>query len=313
MGRGGFVVRRLLQTVPLLLGVLFLVFVLLHLTPGDPARTIAGPRASPAELERVRENLGLDQSLPRQYVDYVGSAITGDLGTSIQLDRPVTELIGDRLPVTLALLASGGTLALLIAVPLAQWAARHRDGLPDHAVRAFSLLALTMPAFWLGILLLILVALPTGWFPISGYGDTFTDHLRALVLPSLTLGIVLSPLLIRSVRSELIDVRESDYIAMARASGIRSWRLALRHELPNVILPSITLLSVEIGWLLFGVVVVENTFGLPGLGQAMSNAVVEKDFPVIQGITLVFALAVVLVYLAADILFAVIDPRIELR
>ena len=313
MGRLSLVVSRLLQAIPLLLGVVLLVFLLLRVTPGDPARTVAGERASERELEQVRADLGLNDPLPVQYVKYVGDAASGDLGTSIRQRVPVTEVVSDRIPVTLALLAVGSILGLVISVPLATVAARRRDRLPDHFIRLLSLVALTMPAFWVGALLLVTIALPTGWFPISGYGTSFGDHVRALVLPSLTVAISLVPILVRSMRSEFIEVRESDYIAMARACGIGPARLALRHELPNALVPSITLIAVSVGYLLFAVVVVENTFNLPGLGQAMVSAVSERDFPVIQGITLIFSIAVVFVYLIADILYALIDPRIALR
>jgi peptide/nickel transport system permease protein len=311
--RGTYVAKRLLQTIPLILGVLLLVFLLLEVTPGDPARTVAGPRASEAEVQQVREDLGLDKSLPERYFSYVQDAVTGDLGTSIRQRIPVTEVIGDRFSITIALIFFGSLFGLAISVPMAQWAARRKDRAPDHFVRAFSIVTLTMPAFWVGILLLVLVALPTGAFPISGYGETIPDHVRALVLPSLTLAISLAPLLIRSLRAEFISVRESDYVALARASGISPLRVALRHELPNAILPAITIVAVSVGFLLFGVVVVEDTFGLPGLGSAMTAAVDDNDFPVIQGITLVFALIVIAVYLVADILYTLIDPRVELR
>jgi peptide/nickel transport system permease protein len=313
VSRSAFIVRRLVQTIPLLLGVLLLAFVLLQVAPGDPARTVAGQRASPEELDRVRAELGLDDPLPAQYLNYVADTIRGDLGTAIRKKIPVTEVIVDALPVTLALIGLGAILSLLLAVPLAHWAASGRDRAPDHAVRGFSLLTLTMPTFFVGILLLVFIALPTGWFPVSGYGDSFTDHLRALVLPSVTIAIALAPLLVRSMRSEFIGILNSDYVAMARASGIGGRRMLFRHQLPNAVLPTITLLAVSVGYLLFGIVVVEVTFGLPGLGSEMANAVDGRDYPVIQGITLVFALIVVLTSVAADILYTLIDPRVELR
>lgn len=313
MNRWTFVARRCLQTIPLMLGVLLLVFLLLQVTPGDPARTVAGNRATQEQLQQVREELGLNESLPAQYLRYVGNAVKGDLGRSIRQKIPVTEVIAERLGVTLALLATGALLSLLVSVPIAGWAANHRDRAPDHVVLGYSLVTLTMPTFWIGILLLVLIALPTGWFPVSGYGETLPEHIRALFLPSVTLAIALSPLLVRSLRTEFIRVREADYISLGRAIGVSPRRLLLRHELPNAILPAVTLLALSIGYLLFGLVVVENTFGLPGLGQAMVNAVDDRDFPVIQGITLIFALIVVAVYLLADIIYTLIDPRITVR
>lgn len=313
MGRFTFIARRLAHLVPLLLGIVLLVQLLLAITPGDPARVILGLRASQADIEALRGELGLDDPIPVQYVRYLGDVVSGDLGTSIRSGRPVTELIVDRLPVTLALMIAGSFFALLFAVPLAMLAALRREHAADHLARGFALVALTMPSFWVGIMLIIFVALPTGLFPVAGFGDTFAEHAQAIVLPGITLGLALSPMLVRSLRSELIAVFNADHIAFARSLGVSSGRIVWTHALRNAIVPVIAILAVQVAYMLFGAVVVETTFALPGLGQSMTDAVSARDFPVVQGVTLVFAVLVVLVHLLADTAYAIVDPRVELR
>ena len=312
-GRSRYLVRRVAGLVPLLLGVLFVVFSLLQITPGDPARTIAGPRATEEQLAEIRTELGLDRPFLEQYVNYVVDAVRGDLGTSIRSGLPVSEAISSGLPLSLMLILFGSGLAMLIATPLAWWSASRRDRFADHAIRGYSTVTLTVPMFWTGILLLTAVALPTGWFPVSGYGGTLAERARALVLPSVTIAIAQAPLLLRGLRAEFMRIQESDYIAVATASGVTGLRRLLRHELPNALVPAVSLLAISVPYMLFGVVVVETTFGLPGIGKTVTTAVDQKDFPIVQGITLIFALTTVTTYLIADIAYTLIDPRVELR
>lgn len=311
--RSRYLVRRFAGLVPLLLGVLFVVFLLLQITPGDPARTISGPRATQEEVAEVRTELGLDRPFLEQYLSYVVNAVQGDLGTSIRSGIPVSEVIWSGLPRSLALILLGSGLAMLIATPLAWWSASRRDRFADHAIRGYSTITLTVPMFWTGIVLLTAVALPTGWFPVSGYGGTLAERARALVLPSVTIAIAQAPLLLRGLRTEFLRIQESDYIAVATASGVRGLRRLLRHELPNALVPAVSLTAVSVPYMLFGVVVVETTFGIPGIGQTVTTAVNQKDFPIVQGVTLVFALTTVTTYLIADIVYTLIDPRVELR
>jgi peptide/nickel transport system permease protein len=313
MDRYGFIARRVLHLIPLLLGIVFLVFLLEKLTPGDPGRVILGFHASPAQVRNLDHRLGLDQSVIAQYFQYLGHVVRGDLGQSIRENVPVSQIITSRLPVTLLLVGLGSLFSLAISIPLGVIAARRPDGAVDQSVRFISTLGLTMPPFWVGILLIAGVALPTGLFPVAGYGTGAAQHLRALVLPAITLAIAIAPVQIRSLRAGLIETRRSDYVAMARSVGVRPSRVVWRHELPNAILPVITIVTVAVGYSLFGAVVIEQVFGLPGLGAAMLNAVSQEDFPVVQGVTLVFALVVVFVQLFCDILYTVIDPRIEIR
>ena len=312
-GRSRYLVRRFAGLVPLLLGVLFVVFSLLQITPGDPARTISGPRATQEEVAEVRTELGLDRPFLEQYLSYVVDAAQGDLGTSIRSGIPVSEVIWEGLPLSLMLILLGSGLGMLIATPLAWWSAARRDRFADHAIRGYSTITLTVPMFWTGIVLLTAVALPTGWFPVSGYGETLAERALALVLPSVTIAIAQAPLLLRGLRTEFLRIQESDYIAVATASGVKGLRRLLRHELPNALVPAVSLTAVSVPYMLFGVVVVETTFGLPGIGKTVTTAVDQKDFPIVQGVTLIFALTTVTTYLIADIVYTVIDPRVELR
>jgi peptide/nickel transport system permease protein len=313
MGRFGFVLRRLMETVPLLLAILFAVFLLLKVSPGDPARMVAGIRASEEQVEEIREQMGLNESVPVQFGRYLKRLAGGDLGDSNKSGVPVTTIIADRLPVTLWLLVTGSILAVAIAVALSVAAARRPDGIVDQVVRAFSLFALTMPAFWLGILLLVIIAIPTGWFPVGGWADDFTGRLQAIALPAVTLALAIAPILIRSLRSSMIGVLQSEYVRAARSVGVRGLRLTRRFVLRNAVVPSVALLAVQIGYMLFGAVIVETTFALPGLGQAMVEGASNRDFNVVQGLTLVFSLGVVGVNLLGDVVLTALDPRVELR
>ncbi|MDF1595244.1 MAG: ABC transporter permease [Acidimicrobiia bacterium] len=312
MGRFGFVARRLLQTIPMLFGIVLVVFLVLQITPGDPARQIAGLRASEADLEEVRQELGLNDPIIAQYGRYVGNVLQGDLGYSYKSRKPVADIIGDRISVTVWLLATGVLMTLLISVPLGVVAALRKDRIADHAIRGFGLLGLSMPAFWTGVILLLLVALPTGWFPAGGFGDTFGEKLRAIFLPALTLAIGSSPFIIRGLRAAMISVMESDYISTARSVGVSGGRLVRRFVLRNAAGPGVTLLAIEIGYLLFGAVVIETTFALPGVGQGLVIAAQGRDLPSVQGYTLLFALVVVAVYLLSDVVTAMLDPRVEI-
>ena len=313
MGRFQFVVKRLLLTIPLLLGIVLLVFLVLKLTPGDPARQIVGLRATETQLNEVRDQLGLNDPIAVQYVRYVGRVLHGDLGYSYKSLQPVRTSIAERLPVTLWLMGFGGLLAMLISVPCGILSALHPNRATDHAIRALGLVGLTMPSFWVGIVLILVVALPTGLFPAGGFGQTVPEHLRSIVLPAVTLAISVAPIQIRSLRASLINVRGSDYVATGRAMGLSESRLMRRFVLRNASPPTISVLALNMGFLLFGAVVIETTFALPGIGQGIVLAARGRDLPAIQGYTLLFAVLVVAVYLVADIVTAVLDPRVEIQ
>jgi peptide/nickel transport system permease protein len=313
MRRFGFVGKRVLQAVPLLAVALFVVFVFVRLAPGNPARVLLGLGATPKRVARLDRELGVSKPLLSGYFDYAWHALHGDLGNSVKAQAPVTSVIGKHAGVTLWLLAGALLFSFAIAVPLAVIAARRRDGRVDHGVRGLSVLGLSIPTFWLGLVLVSFVALPSGWFPVSGFGSGFFGHLHAIVLPALTLALVIAPLQLRALRVSLINVLDLDFIAAIRTLGVGERRVMYRHALPNAISASLTLLAAQVGFIIFGEVVVENTFGLPGLGQAMLQAVQQRDYPLVQALTLGAVLLVVMVNLIVDVLYVAIDPRVQLR
>jgi peptide/nickel transport system permease protein len=308
-----YLVLRLGQTVPVVVAALLAAFLLLKVVPGDPARAIAGPRATDEAVASIRADLGLDDSLPEQFARYIGRVVQGDLGTTTTGNVEVTTLIRENGVVTVWLVAAGILMSLLLAVPFAVLAAKRADRAVDHAIRAGSLVGLALPTFWVGMMLATYVALPTGWFPVGGWPDDTLGRLRAIVLPSLTIAVGIAPVLIRSLRVSLIRVFDSEYVAAARSIGLSGWRLTRRWVLRNALAPVVSLLATLMGYLLFGAVLVEVTFGLPGLGQTMVSGAVNRDFNIVQGLTLVLVLAVITINLLADVLLGVLDPRISLR
>jgi peptide/nickel transport system permease protein len=307
-----YVGRRLLQLVPIVLGVTILVFFLIHLVPGDPARTILGNQATPARVALVRHEFGLDKPLLVQYQKFMGRLVRGDLGSSLFYSVPAGRLVLERLPVTLWLIGLATLLSVVIAVPLAVIAAIKRNRLPDQVVRAVPLVGLGFPAFWLGIMLLLIFGLHLGRaFPVGGYGSGFVGHLHAMFLPALTVALGISPILIRSLRASLLEVLESDYVTTARSKGIPERRVVSRHALRNAVISTVTVLGVNVGFLVGATVIVEQVFALPGIGQLLINAIFERDFTVVQAVTLVLAVMVVLVYLVTDVIHALLDPRVR--
>jgi peptide/nickel transport system permease protein len=313
VGRFAFVAKRVALTVPLLLGVVLVVFLLLQITPGDPAREIAGLRASEESLAEVRDELGLDDPVFVQYGRYVSQLASGDLGYSYKSRESVNSIVGERIEPTVWLLATGTLLAIALAVPVAILATLRRDRPTDHAIRLVGLVGLSMPAFWVGVMLLLLVALPTGLFPVGGFGGSFAEKLRSIALPALTLAIGTAPVLVRNLRVRMIDILDSDYVATAQSIGLSRGRIIRRFVLRNAASSSVTLLALEIGFLLFGAVVIETTFAIHGLGEGLVVAARGRDLAAVQGYTLVFALAVVAVHLAADVINAWLDPRVEIE
>jgi peptide/nickel transport system permease protein len=307
-----YVVRRLLQLVPIVLGVTVLVFFLIHLVPGDPARTMLGTHATPQRVALLHHEWGLDKPLPVQYWRFLGRMVQGDLGSSLFYSVPAGRLVWERLPATLWLIGLGTLLAVLIAVPLAALAATRRDRLPDHVVRVVPLVGLGFPAFWLGIMLLLAFGLHLGrGFPVGGYGNGFLGHLHSMFLPALTVGLAIAPILVRSLRASLLEVFESEYVTTARSKGLPERRVLVNHALRNAVISTVSVLGVNIGYLVGGTLVIEQVFALPGIGQLMINSIFQRDFPVVQAVTLVFAIMVVLVYLLTDVVHALLDPRVR--
>ena len=308
-----YVVRRSLLAIPVLAGVVVVTFLLLRLVPGDPARTLLGPHAPQSAVVALRHQLGLDQPIWRQFWHYFDGLFHGDLGTSIYYQAPVTSIIAPCLPLTATLVAIATFFAIVITVPLAALAATHQERASDHAVRLFSLLGLGMPSFWLGIILIVLFAVDLHWFPVGGYGTTFWQHMHSLVLPGFCAAFGIVPVLIRSLRVGMLEVLGADFVATARAKGLRASRVTFVHVARNALIPTVTLLGINIAYLIGGTVVIERVFGLNGLGNAMLTAIDVRDFPVVQGITLVYALGVIAVILLTDLVTARLDPRVRLK
>lgn len=308
-----YIARRLLALIPILIGISILVFMLLHLIKGDPAVTVLGNKATPARVAALHHEWGLDRSLPVQYGKFMGRVVHGDLGHSLFFDAGVGALIRARLPVTLFLIGFGGLLSLIMTVPLALIAALKRDRFADHAVRVVPLIGLGFPPFWVGIMLILLFSLNLGQlFPVGDYGTGgFADHLHHMFLPALTVALFITPILIRSLRAALLEVLEADYITTARSKGISERRVVVRHALRNAVISMVAVLAVNLAYLIGGTVIVEEVFDLHGVGQMMLDATFQRDFPVVQGVTLVFAVLVVLVYLISDVVQALLDPRVR--
>jgi peptide/nickel transport system permease protein len=309
---GAYLGRRIVLALPVLLGVTFGAFLLVHLVPGDPARVALGSHATEGAVAALRQQLHLDQPLLQQYATFLGDALTFHFGRSIQLHESVAQIVGARVLPTLWLIAYSVVVALAIAVPLAVLAAVRRNGIVDNALRLSMMVTFAMPSFWLGLILILVFGLQLGWFPTSGYGESTLDHVRSLTLPAITIGLWLSPLLMRSLRSSLIETLGSEFVEACRARGMSSRRVLFKHVLRNSLISTVTLLGVSVAFLLSGTVVVENVFGIPGLGSLLVSSVERRDFPVIQGLAVVFGLGVIAVNLLTDIAYATIDPRVRL-
>jgi peptide/nickel transport system permease protein len=312
MDLASYVLHRLVLMVPVVLGVTIMVFFMIHLIPGDPARTLLGVHATPAKVAALHREWGLDQPLWVQYKDFMDRIVHGNLGNSLFYNVPARGVITARIAPTVWLLVYSAVLSVLIAVPLAAVAASRKDGARDQIVRVVPLVGLGFPQFWTGIMLLLLVSLHSGgFFPVGGYGTGFTGHLRSMFLPALTVALGIAPILIRSLRASLLTVLESDYVTTARSKGLPERRVLMGHALRNGIISMVTVLGINIGFLVGGTLVVENVFAIPGLGQLMIQAIFARDFAVVQGVTLVLAILVVLVYLFTDIAHAMLDPRVR--
>lgn len=303
-----YLVRRLAGAVLILLGISFITFFLLYVLPADPVRQIAGRSATAETVESIRAELGLDQPFLVQYGRYLAGLVQGDLGRSYLQRTEVAELIASRLPPTLLLMAAGIAAELVIGLTLGVIAALRRGRAVDNTLMVASFVAVSAPQFVVSLLMLYVFAVQLGWFPIGGYGTA-----AHLVLPALTLGILGSGWYARMMRSSMVDVLAQDFIRTARAKGLTRRRVVLRHALPNAVLPIIAMIGIDIGIFMGGLVVVESVFGWPGIGQLAWQAIQRVDIPIIMGVTLVSATAIVLGNLLADLVTPFIDPRIKLR
>lgn len=310
MPLASFILRRLLQLIPTLIFILIVVFVLVRLLPGDPTSAILGDRALDADVERINRELGLDRSLPVQFWAFVKSLATGNLGNSISLKVPVTDLIVQRLPITILLTVMAALIALVMAVPLAFLAALQRGRRTDAVIRGAFQVGLSMPVFYIGLLLLTVFGAKLGWFPVGGYGDGFWEHLHHLFLPAFTLALSLAAIVMRNLRAAIIGVVDADYVQFARAKGLAPRLVMLRHVLRNALISTVALFGLSIGTLLGGAVITETVFAVPGAGRLMVDSIYGRDYPVIQGLTIALAVLVSVTFLLTDLLQAWLDPRI---
>ncbi len=304
-----YVAKRLLQMIPTFFVVMIVIFTLIRLIPGDPASALLGDRASDAAVARKYQQLGLDKPVVVQFKIFVENLLKGDLGDSIVLKRPVLEIIGERLPVTLFLTAYSAILAALMALPLAILAALNRDRVFDHCVRIVAQLGLSSPVFFVGLILLTFLGAKLRWFPVGGYGDGFVQNLYFLFLPALTLGLFQSAILLRNLRSSMIEVLDAGYVDFAKAKGLRRPVILTRYVLRNALIPTINLFGLSMGFLIGGAVITETVFAIPGAGRLMVESIFGRDYPVVQGLTLFLALLVSVVFLITDLMLAWLDPR----
>ena len=310
-----FVARRLLYSAVVLFGVLVLVFALVHLVPGDPVRIALGTRYTPEAYEALRGASGLDRPIVPQFFGYLGSALTGDLGVSFRNGNPVTVTLLERLPATLSLGFAGITIALVIALPAGIFSALREGRVSDAIVRITSQFGVSIPDFWMGILLIAVFSTTLGWLPTSGYRPLFDDPagwLRHIILPGLTVGLVAAAIMTRYVRAAVLEVAAMGYVRTARSKGLPPRVVTFRHTVRNALVPILTITGIQLATLLGGVIVVEVVFAWPGLGRLVYNAVAARDYPLIQGAVLLIAALFLLINLLVDVLYAVVDPRIRL-
>ena len=309
-----FLPKRLLQLVPTLFLVSMLIFGLQQLLPGDPALVMAGEEKDPAVIAQIREQYHLDRPLPVQYAYWIGGVLRGDLGESMRLREPVSKLIAEKLPVTLQLATMAMAFALLIGLPAGVLSAVKKGTAWDVGANVFALWGLSTPNFWLGIMLIFLFSVQLGWLPASGYVSPFEDlagSLAATVMPAFVLGNAIAAVLMRHMRSAMLQAMSADYVRTARAKGLLERAVVLRHALRNALTPVITLGALEFGTLLSGAVLTEQVFSIPGFGKLIVDAVFNRDYAVVQGVVLVTATVYILLNLLADVLYVLVNPRLR--
>ncbi len=309
-----FLVRRIATIIPTLIFVSMLIFGLQQLLPGDPAVVLAGEDRDPSVVAYLREKMHLDEPLPMRYLYWIGGVLQGDLGESLRMQKPVLELILEKLPVTIELAGFAFVIAVLIGVPAGIISAVRRNTALDYAANAVALWGLSTPNFWLGIMLILLFSVTLGWLPASGFVSPFEDlkaNLAALIMPAFVLGNAIAAVLMRHTRSAMLQVLSSDYVRTARAKGLAERSVILKHALRNALIPVITLGALELGTLLSGAVLTEQVFTIPGFGKLIVDAVFNRDYAVVQGVVLFTATAYILLNFAADILYVVVNPQIR--
>ncbi|MCF5678492.1 ABC transporter permease [Pseudomonas syringae] len=309
-----FILRRLLSSIPTLILVSLFVFTLQKLLPGDPVLAMAGEERDPAVMEYLRDKYRLDDPLPVQYLNWVGNVLTGDFGTSLRTEQPVTTLLASKLPVTIELAVLALLIALLIGIPTGIISAVRKGTAVDYGANVVALSGISIPHFWLGILLIMIFAVKLQWLPASGFvpmGEDFGQNLKTLILPAFVLGAGLSGILMRHTRSAMLEVLRTDYVRTARAKGLFPRTVILKHALRNALMPIVTLTTLLFGELLGGAVLTEQVFSIPGFGKMIVDAVFNRDYAVVQGVVLCVAIGFLLLNLLADVLYRLINPRLR--
>ena len=311
----GYIAKRILATIPVMLIVAVFVFLMLRLAPGDPAAVIAGDYATAEDVERIREQLGLNEPIPVQLAQWVGQLLQGDLGQSIFSKKPVTELIGQRIEPTLLLALTTIVFSVMVAVPLGTIAAWRAGSIVDRGVMLFSVGGFSVPVFVLGYILIYVLAMQLKIMPVQGYKSPFTEGIGPffyhITLPTLTLSVIFIALIARMTRASVIEVLEEDYIRTARAKGQSEYKILLRHALRNAAVPIVTVIGIGIALLIGGVVVTESVYNIPGLGRLVLDAVLARDYPIIQGLILFFSFIYIMINLLIDLSYTLFDPRIR--
>lgn len=313
MSKLNYILKRVLQMIPVVLISAALIFIMIRMIPGDPARIMVGEHALPEVYEAYREKMGLNESYLTQFIRFFQNMLTMNLGDSVHYNLPVTELISRRFPVTLALTISSTILTVLLSLPLGYLAGMRQNKLTDQSIRTFALLGLSIPSFWIALVLLMIFGVRLHWFPVSGWGDTFAQQIRSLVLPSITQAIAASAVVVRNTRNNVVDVKTQDYVDFARAKGLTRLRVSMAHIIRNALIPTVTLLSMRIAYMFGGTVIIESVFSMPGMGELLVSSVQRRDYAVVQGVVIVFVLIVLIVNLITDIIYSIIDPRISLE
>lgn len=308
-----YAAKKLLFSLPVLLGVSLLVFLIMHLTPGDPAAVILGPDADPASIQVLRQRLGLDQPLPVQYMRFLGRLVTGDLGVSIRSNQPVASELGSRFPYTVELAVVSLIVSVVLGISAGIIAAVKKGSIGDTLTMITALVGVSAPSFWIGLMLMLLFSYYFRWLPASGRGGPLwtVDGWRHIILPAVALGLGSAATIARMTRSSLLEVLNQDYIRTARAKGLAQRVVVFRHALSNAMIPVITIVGLRLGFLLGGSVIIEQVFAWPGIGTQVVTAIGNRDFPIVQAAVLLIALTFVLINLVVDLLYGLFDPRIR--
>lgn len=310
MGRAAYIRRRLILAIFVLFGVTIVIFGMVHFLPGDPATVLLGDRGTQQNIAALRDQLGLNKSLPEQYWLFVSGLVRGEMGTSLTFHQPVRDMVLSRVPISVGLTVYAMGMAAVISLIFGLLAAVNNGRVVDHLIRVVFLFMLSTPGFWFGILLILLLALALKLFPVAGFGNTFQEHIWYLFLPALTLSLQLSAVLIRNLRSQVILTSRSDFVRTARAKGLHERVVLFQHVVRNALLSTVTIFGVQFGFLVGGTLVIETVFAVPGIGQLLFTAITGRDYPVVQAVTVVSAVLVIIVNLIVDLSYSFLDPRV---